>query len=133
MINAAAGFLAITTTREIGKRYKEEWLADVLPLPGKLTKILLTTSMLLRAVPRLWWVLVAQGIPAKLARSFKLKATPWRRADGSPKPGVELARVDRRHVAIRSRSLPSGIIVVSNEEFRDFLAAAKNGDFDLAS
>jgi len=131
MINTAAAILGAVTTREVGDLYKEEWSATLLRLPGKLTKILLTTSILLRALPRLWWILAGQGVPVRLLRRLKLKITIWQRAIGSPKPGVEITRLDRRHVAMRSRSTPAGIIIFSNTEFNEFLAAVKNGEYNL--
>jgi hypothetical protein len=131
MINASAGILGMATTPEIGRIYKKEWSAALLRLPGKLTKLLLTTSMLLRAVPRLWWILVGQGIPANLGRTLRQRAGVWQRARNSPKPGVELARIDRRHVGMRSRSSCARIIIFDNEEFDEFLARAKKGAYDL--
>jgi hypothetical protein len=131
LINTATRILGIATTPEIGKSYKEEWSALLAELPGKLTKILLTTSMLIRAVPRLWWILAGQDIPANLVRSFMRKSTGWRRSRDSPKPGVEVARLDGCHVAFRSRRSDPSVIVFNNADFREFMVKAKNGEYDL--
>jgi hypothetical protein len=96
-------------------------------MPGKLLKIL-TTLTIPAAIPHMWWILVGQTIPANLSRAIAYRLTGWRRARNSPKPGVRMARLDKRHVAMRSRD---GVLVFDDTEFRYFLMGAKNGEFNL--
>jgi hypothetical protein len=131
MVNSGAWFLGVITTREIGQTYLEEWSALVTRFPGKLTKILLTFSILARAIPQLWWVLVGEEIPANVGRACKVRFVRWQRANNSPKPGVQVARLDRGHVAIKSARSTPRILVFSLEDMREFLARIYNGEFDI--
>jgi hypothetical protein len=123
----SATILGWATNPAIGSRYRGEWLALIPDMPGKLLKIL-TTLTIPAAIPHMWWILVGQTIPANLSRAIAYRLTGWRRARNSPKPGVRMARLDKRHVAMRSRD---GVLVFDDTEFRYFLMGAKNGEFNL--
>jgi hypothetical protein len=97
-------------------------------MPGKFLKILITFNML-TAIPRIWWILAGQEIPAYLSQAIAYRLTGWRRARNSPKPGVLVARLDKNHIALRSRR--DGVLIFDDDGFQEFLTGAKNGEFNL--
>lgn len=133
VISVAASILGFATTSAIGKSYKEQWLSELPQRPGKLVKLAFTIFMLAEALPRLWWVLEGQNIPANLSRAITRKFTGWHRARHSPKPGVELARLYGKRIAFRSRRSRPGVLVFDEADVKEFIKAAKNGAYDLDS
>jgi hypothetical protein len=132
-IGAAALILGLVTTPEVGQRHKELWLDALLQRPGKLIKLAFTLFTLVEAIPRIWWVLVGEEIPAAFYRTAMQKVTGWHRARNSPKYGVELARLPGGLIAIRSRRSNPSILVFQPAEMADFLDAIKNGGYDAGS
>src|SRR6266446_5623352 len=120
LINIGSWFLGVITTRQAAQIYREDWLALLATLPGKLTKILLTCSILARAIPRLWWILMGRDIPADIREICDRRFVRWYRASNSPRPGVQVARLDRGHVAIKSARSKPKILVFSVEEMHEF-------------
>jgi hypothetical protein len=130
MIRTGAGILGFITNPKVGQMHKKQWLDGLERKPGKLTKVLVTLGMLLGAVPRVWWVLAGEEIPAALYRKVKRKSTGWCRARNSPKPGVEFASLSGGLIAIRSRRSNPGILIFQDAEIEDFLRKIKHGDYD---
>lgn len=66
-------------------------------------------------------------LPARLATA------EWRKSKHSGQIGqcVEVASLDRRHVALRNSRDPNGpALIFSRDEMAAFLAGTKNGGFD---
>ena len=129
----ASGHRDIQRSPEVGQRHKELWLDALLQRPGKLIKLAFTLFTLVEAIPRIWWVLVGEEIPAAFYRTAMQKVTGWHRARNSPKYGVELARLPGGLIAIRSRRSNPSILVFQPAEMADFLDAIKNGGYDAGS
>jgi hypothetical protein len=134
IIKIAAGILSAITTPQVGDDYREQWLSDLPEFPGKLTKMLLTVGIVMRSVPRLWWILIGEDIPRNVFWRLAQMVIHWRHATGSSRSGVEVARLDDRLVAIRSRRSKPSVLSFTNEDFRDLIDRAKRGELDsLAS
>jgi hypothetical protein len=130
VIRVSAGTLGVITTRQVGGEYRDQWLADLLKFPGKLTKIILTLGLVIRSVPRLWWIISGEEIPGRILRRLRGVVIHWQRAIGSPKPGVEVALLDDHRVAIRSRRSKPSVLAFTREDFQDLIDRAKRGELD---
>jgi hypothetical protein len=132
MIYMAASFLSLITTPEVGQKHRELWQDALLQTPGKLIKIIRTFVILAESVPRIWWVIAGEDIPANLRRRALQRVTGWHRSRFSSKYGVEMARLPGGLVAVRSRRSNS-VQIFKSSEIKEFLDAIKNGGYEVES